>query len=360
MVVIIDFTGKSISYDKGLHQGFKTTLYESKLLFIYPSKERSILKFLNDSYLRKILVSIYAILCYLWILISPRVKTVHWQWFIFDKYKIELFFIQLFQLTGKKIIITVHNALPHDSGNQYFKFYQRIYQKVDRIICHSRSSKKELINEFSICEKKIDVIPHGVTPQPIINTKNKSEKLRILIFGQIRKYKGIQEFISEIWNKTHLNEDRIELFIIGKCSKSTKIELNRLINSSNKRNIYFKDGFVPTEQLNTEIKHADFIVFPYTKITTSGAFLQAIANRANILCTSLSYFKEYKNDFSDLVNIYQDSSTFDYLLGNNFKTSPEKIKIQFERFLESHNWNNIAKSHSKSYGIKKNRIHNRL
>jgi len=248
VTVIIDYTGKSYSYNKGLQNGLTGTLKDGEFLFIYPCEERGFLRFLNNNYFRKVLIPIYAILCYSWILTSPRVTTVHWQWFTFDRFKIELFILQLFQLVGKKVVVTVHNILPHDSGNRYIAFYKSIYIKANRILCHSHSSKNELVKNFSVRKEKIVVIPHGIFPQWPNETKKKSNAIKFLIFGQIRNYKGIKEFISGIWNNIFgekvSDEFSMELKIVGKCSRKMKLELMELINTPIHSNIRFNKGYL--------------------------------------------------------------------------------------------------------------------
>jgi len=78
------------------------------------------------------------------------------------------------KLRKKKILITNHTVLSRKeiySVNKFFRFIKKILLPLDerlmsffynKIIVHTDYSKKILINNYKIPDKKIEVIPHGV------------------------------------------------------------------------------------------------------------------------------------------------------------------------------------------------------
>ena len=62
---------------------------------------------------------------------------------------------------GSKIVLTVHDLLPHDTGETHKQTFRDLYRMVDGIICHSDNIRTRLHAEFSVPEEKIAVIPHG-------------------------------------------------------------------------------------------------------------------------------------------------------------------------------------------------------
>lgn len=80
----------------------------------------------------------------------------------------------MLKLKKKKIILTSHTVLAREeiySRNVFFKFIKQILLPLDeklmslfydKIIVHTDYSKKILMTDYKIPNKKIEVIPHGV------------------------------------------------------------------------------------------------------------------------------------------------------------------------------------------------------
>jgi hypothetical protein len=91
-----------------------------------------------------------------------RDDIIHFQWLpLIELTNFELYYIKMLQGRGVKIMLTVHNTLPHETGLKYYNHYRRVYQLCDHLICHTNSSKEKLTDDFKIKEDKITVIPHG-------------------------------------------------------------------------------------------------------------------------------------------------------------------------------------------------------
>jgi glycosyltransferase involved in cell wall biosynthesis len=74
---------------------------------------------------------------------------------------LDRWFVELCRKRGSKIILTVHDLLPHDTGEAHKAAFQQLYRMVDSIICHSDNIKSRLGVEFSVPAEKVSIIPHG-------------------------------------------------------------------------------------------------------------------------------------------------------------------------------------------------------
>jgi glycosyltransferase involved in cell wall biosynthesis len=68
---------------------------------------------------------------------------------------------------NKKIIVTVHEL---DPIQQKYKRLNRYYNRVDKILVHSKDTKNEL-TDLGIVKNKVEIIPYGARLEPLIEVK---------------------------------------------------------------------------------------------------------------------------------------------------------------------------------------------
>ena len=124
--------------------------------------------------------------------------------------------MKLCRKRGSKIVLTVHDLLPHDTGQRYKQTFEEVYRRVDGIICHSDHIRARLAAEFSVPEEKVSVIPHGPFFYDLPATGSE-ETLRgfevgpgevlVLWQGIIFPYKGI-DLLLRAWQRVEASGDR--------------------------------------------------------------------------------------------------------------------------------------------------------
>ena len=72
----------------------------------------------------------------------------------------DLWFVEFCRRRGSKIVLTVHDLLPHDTGEEY-KASSPNYTEGGRDHLPWDSIRTRLATEFRVPEEKISVIPHG-------------------------------------------------------------------------------------------------------------------------------------------------------------------------------------------------------
>lgn len=274
----------SIYYDylplKHVHQ---------RSLFAYNKKKNSLLKAVSyiNSYL--------SILLYI---VRLRPQVIHVQWFklpTFDYWYFKL----MRQLFHFKLVHTAHNILPHDTGDRFRLIYQKLYKLSDNIIVHTLSTKKELLQLFSIDESHISVIPHGILQMAIdhkklsILTPEFNQKYQLngkIVFtslGEQTHYKGI-DLLSKVWEETpELCQDpNLRLLIIG---NNNGIDFSKLEKCAN---VIVEDRRISDEEFYYLIKCTSVYLLPYIKISQSGAMLTVLAQCTPILVSNVGGLTE--------------------------------------------------------------------
>lgn len=198
------------------------------------------------------------------------------------------FLLQLLilKILGTKMIWTLHNLRNHRAKYQRLEIFFSIILAniVDMIIAHCDSAKDEIEKVLYIKKKsKIAVIPHGNYINYYKNTVSRDkarEKFDIpasdvvfLFFGLIRPYKGVLGLIESF---NQLNRRGVKLVIAGKPLDS-HIEKILRDNSQNNGNMKVFPEFIPDNEVQTYMRAADVVVFPFQNIFTSGSIILAMS-----------------------------------------------------------------------------------
>jgi glycosyltransferase involved in cell wall biosynthesis len=235
-------------------------------------------------------------------MIYNRPAILHVQWISFiAETSLGLWSLKLAKAMGVKIVYTVHNVLPHDTGLTYKSIFKRTYQFMDALICHTSRAKNELITEFGISDKKIWVIPHGPMFNDRVNTSStdarkllsyREDQVVILCFGVIRPYKGIEFLLDAL--KIVIGKNKNTLLVIAGNGEAAYLDkIRKYISELNlNENVRQDFKYIPNNELPIYFQAADILVYPYKNVTQSGALLTGMAYGKPIVASSVGGLKE--------------------------------------------------------------------
>ncbi len=346
-VIIIDFSGKAPEYNRCLELALKSIEKNYLITYKSPTSDK-ILKRLNNLKYRKIFISLYAIFFLIYSALNKSVKIVHFQWYIFESIQLDNYILIFLKLFKKKIISTVHNLLPHDSGLKYLSFYRKIYEKSDFIIVHDKVTNKLLTENFKIDYRKIQKINHGIDLkiQRNFNNEKKIKGEYLLIFGHIKPYKGVEDFLRKIWS--NIDQKKNRLVIAGKFDKKIYYNVKKIIKEYDLLNIVIIDEYVSEKSLTKLIMNAKAIIFPYKQITTSGALLKAISNKKICIARSTPLFENYKKTYF-FPQTYKNNKQFVELINNIHPDYLADFLNNFEKFKANFSWSTVSLKHNSLY-----------
>ena len=299
----VDLTVGSISYyldptcfsRRGikLHPGFLDVVGKFRL----PRLPRRILKLLES------ILNLSA-LTVRFLISPPEIIHVQFLPMLLSRLPLDLWFVQLCRRRGSKIVLTVHDLLPHDTGEAHKQAFGDLYQMVDGIICHSDSIKTRLEKEFNVPKEKIAVIPHGpfFYDLPATNFEQtvrsfglEPGKLLVLWQGIIFPYKGI-DLLLNAWQKVEAHNEDVCLLIVGTGSPEISEQIREQISHLGLKLVKLHLRFISSEELVALYRAADVVVYPYRAITTSGALATGLALGKTILASDLPVFRELLTD----------------------------------------------------------------
>lgn len=220
----------------------------------------------------------------------------------------ELWFLRIVRALGIKVVYTVHNVLPQDSGNRYRALFEQLYRHADVLICHDSRAMDRLVAEFGVPPDRIAIVPHGPLfdgSPPIAQLRDRTSlgfapgECVVLWQGILRPYKGIS-FLLKAWVRVCRASSGVRLAIVGggDASLAAGVEEDvRLLGIQSSVRLDFR--YVPIDELAGFYEAADILVYPYSEITTSGALMTGIAHGKPIVATNLPAFQEILTDGHD-------------------------------------------------------------
>jgi glycosyltransferase involved in cell wall biosynthesis len=279
--------------------------------FRLPRLPRRILKLLES------ILNLCA-LTFRFLITPPEIIHVQYLPMVFARLPFDLWFVRLFRKRGVKIILTVHDLVPHDTGEAHKQTCKDLYQMVDGIICHSDNVKTRLGAEFAVPEEKITVIPHGPffydlpateTNQTLQSFDLEPGKLLVLWQGIIFPYKGI-DLLLNAWQQVEAHNDDARLLIVGTGAPEFAEQIRDQISRLSLRHATLHLRFISTEELVALYRAADVVVYPYRAITTSGALATGLALGKAIIASNLPVFRELLTDRKNALLVDpQDAAT---------------------------------------------------
>jgi len=290
-------------------------------------------------------------------------EVVHVQWIpMVRKLPFEIWFLKLVKRLKIKLVYTVHNVLPHDSGHEFVQVFRRVYGEMDALICHTKDAKERLIREFSVLPERIWVIQHG----PLLHDGKRQsveaskEQLSlpngetlVLWQGIVRSYKGL-DFLLDAWCNVQNQALGARLVIAGTGNPELLREIHeRVMGLGLAESVRLDFKFIPDEELPAYYQAADVVVYPYKEVTTSGALMTAMAYGKAIVATKLPAFQEALRDGETALLVsYGDVDGLANALVRLIRDRKERDRIGTAVTAANdpgESWNRIAKATRRCY-----------
>ena len=265
------------------------------------------------------------------------------------------YYYEKFQKKNKPVILTVYDLIHEKNSlasNKPILPKKEIIDSADHIICISQETKKDLLNIYSVEEKKTSVIYLG-GDHLNSNNFNKDVKLDfllkpyILFVGSRAKYKNFKILIKALTSsKRLLNDFNLVLFGGEKISKEEKMYFHQNnINEESIKHIYGNEDL-----LNILYKKAELFVFPSLAEGFGIPIIESWLNHCPVLCSNIPVFKEICGDaviYFDPKDRTSLVSSLESILYSSLKRDELKKKGSLKS--KEYNWDKCADKTIKIY-----------
>lgn len=226
---------------------------------------------------------------------------IHFQFF---RFKTDIFFLVLLSLLGRKTVYTAHNIFPHERKNSDLWLNYILYKFAWRIILHSETVQRKLLDNFNINPAKTAIVPHGnfdIYKPSELPTQNEAREYFnlnsgdkvLLFFGYIKEYKGL-DLLLKAFKLLSEEGQAIKLLIAGyPATKKLWESYSQIIEEiRDKSNIILRLEFIPSSDVALYFSAADYVVLPYKRIDHSGIIHLAYSFNKPVIATMVGDFQE--------------------------------------------------------------------
>ena len=234
----------------------------------------------------------------------PDVLHVQYLPMLRSRLPIDLWFVQLVQRRGAKVVLTVHDLLPHDTADRFRRKFTGLYEMADQLICHSGHIRQRLREEFEVDESRIHVIPHGPffydLPEsgPALPEGIPAGTPIVLWQGILFPYKGL-DLLLDAWQEVEAQTTGATLMVMGTGAPELLAQIQEQVRSLGLRRVVLDLRFTSTGELVGAYRAASVVVYPYRAITTSGALATGLSLGRAIVASDLPVFRELLTDEVD-------------------------------------------------------------
>ncbi|MFC2016509.1 glycosyltransferase [Chloroflexota bacterium] len=268
------------------------------------------------------------------------------------------------------IIMTLHDVYPTESKSiKEQKMYVDAWKKADMLVVLTKKQLGELKKFYT--KIPIDIIPHGIYHFQNKNRVNKEQARKIvskkmelkikegynviLFFGYIREYKGLMYLIKAAPKILKLFPNTLFL-AVGTIDMSEgynryQREIDKL--KLNKNFIIYPQYVNDQLLVESFYKSCDVIVFPYTRLTISGALFSGIGMKRPAIISELGEFIKsldkkgliYTTKPGDVKSL--EKAVIKVL--SNKKEANKKALKAYKVTKELYNWKKIVKGYFDNY-----------
>lgn len=161
----------------------------------------------------------------------------------------------------------VHNVLPHEPGPLDRFLMQRLLSSLDRIIVHGATAH-DAATSLGVAPAQIlqRSLPSPWPTAEVAATKPSKKKgaLRVLFFGTIRRYKGLDLLLNAL-----AEADDVELTVAGEFWEDEALYLEQIRQLGLINRVSLRRGYVAETEFPELFAKSDILVLPYRSGTGS-------------------------------------------------------------------------------------------
>ena len=214
---------------------------------------------------------------------SPAVRRLSQAWFGFV--------LRLAQLMGMRLVWTAHNVLPHEPVFQDDVAARRaLVAACDIVLAHTQAALDGL-RAIGAEPRRAALVPLASVHAPVEREPpppgNSAGPLRILFFGKVAAYKGVEELLEAVSRLP--DEPGVELTVCGDTADPALRA--RLVALADQR-VRLQLEHLPDAELAVRLAACDVVVLPFRHVTTSTSVLHAMAYGRVVVVPDLPAFAD--------------------------------------------------------------------
>jgi len=209
------------------------------------------------------------------------------------------------------LVLTVHDATAQ--GGRGFARLQRsgffsTLKYFSRLVVHNETGRQALV-ESGVDAATIEILPHPPLPLPDGRAQPDLSSPVLMIFGEIKPYKGIDLAIEALAHLPDTHKKNVRLVIAGKAQMPLD-GLKALAHDLGvTADIEWIDRYIPLRDLRTVLGSAAVFLLPYREADASGVFAQVLQLGRPIIASRTGVFSQFVGESGCGVLVEPGNST---------------------------------------------------
>jgi glycosyltransferase involved in cell wall biosynthesis len=182
----------------------------------------------------------------------------------------------------------------------------RLLSVVDAHVVHSDFDREAIPAAYSLGNTIMRVMPHGPYHHLVTSAAARAEAcadspFRLLYFGVIRPYKGVEDLVAAFSLLDREQASQFRLSIVGETWEGCTAPDEAIARSPHQDLIERVDKYVSDEELGEYVAQADAVVLPYHRSSASGPLSVAMAAGLPTVVTAVGGLSEAVEDYAGAV-----------------------------------------------------------
>lgn len=190
----------------------------------------------------------------------------------------ELVFLAILRVVAYRLVITAHNAVPHDSPGIGRMLHRATY-RLPHLIITQTPGEAEVVRRLAGRGARVGVIAHG-TYGPIADAFPSAAEVdgdggtRVAHLGSLRPYKGF-DTVVDVFDRALADDTSLHLRVVGRASDEAAVRelLRRLPPDA----VSFDLRYLSIDELVGEARSADVLLLGHRRASESGILHLALA-----------------------------------------------------------------------------------
>jgi glycosyltransferase involved in cell wall biosynthesis len=183
----------------------------------------------------------------------------------------------------------------------------------DGFIVHNEFDRQALVDAYGIDAKPVRTIPHGPYDQYVsvpataddapVTTVSGDDPFRLLYFGVIRPFKGVEDIVEALDRMTEDEAQRFQLTVVGETWEDWTLPAERIAASPHADRITFINRYVADDEVAELFAVADAVVLPYHRSSSSGPLHIAMSQGLPVIVSAVGGLIEATEGYAGAIRI---------------------------------------------------------
>jgi glycosyltransferase involved in cell wall biosynthesis len=190
-------------------------------------------------------------------------------------------------------VALVHNALPHERHAFDASLTAAVLRRFDAAVVHA-SSVADVVHDLAP-DLPVEVVPHPPNLPLTVAPLPPPHPLRVLIFGFVRAYKGVEFGLDAVAEIRHQGVD-VELTIAGRFWEPLERWWAEVESRKLTEHVVLDNRYIPDEDVGSLFASHHLVLAPYRTATQSGIVPLAQAAGRPVVASSVGGLVEAVDD----------------------------------------------------------------